>query len=81
MQKCDIVVPISSQDPESRTKKKKFKVITSVVERTRRKSEKGGNSKHLDKSERADDSKKNGIKILKMRRAPIRNGSKTVVNR
>ena len=81
MQKCDIVVPISSQEPESRTKKKKFNVITSVVDKTRRKRENGGSSRHLDKSDRAEESKKKGIKILKMRRAPIRNGSKTVVNR
>ncbi len=76
-----MVVPISNQLPESRTRKKKFKVITSVVDRTRRKREKGGSSKHRESNERADDNKKNGIKILKTRSAPIRKGLKTVVNR
>jgi hypothetical protein len=81
IQKCEIVVPISSQLPESRTRKKKLRVITSVVERTSKNRENGGSSKHRDRRDRAEESKKNGIKILKRRREPIKNGSNTVVNR
>lgn len=80
IQKCEMVVPISSQLPESLTRKKKFNVITSVVDSTRRNNEKGGSSNDLDRSDSTEESRKNGTKILNSSNPPIKNGSKTVVN-
>lgn len=78
--KCEIVVPISSQLPESVTKKKKFSVIISVVESTNKNNENGGSSRHLERSDNVEDNKKKGISILRMIRAAIRNGLNKVVN-
>ncbi len=54
-------MPISNQLPESRTRKKKFKVMMSVVERMRRNRENGASSRHRESNERTDERRKNGI--------------------
>ncbi len=58
-----------------------MRVIRSVVERTRRKRLNGGRERRRERSPKVVLSKKNGIRILRMRKAAMRKGSKTVVNR
>lgn len=74
MTKWEIDVPISSQLPESLTRKKKFRVIMSVIDRTSRKSEKVGRSSSCASTPNTADSKKYGILCLKISNAPIAKG-------
>ena len=74
-------MPISSQLPVSLTRKKKLRVIISVVDRTRRKRLNGGRDRRRVNRPYVALKRKNGMSILSTRNAPIRKGSKTVVNR
>jgi len=56
-------------------------VITSVVARPNRNNEKGGKSKDRPRTRKMDETKKKGIKILMIKRTPMKNGLNTVVNR
>jgi hypothetical protein len=81
MKKWLIVVPISSQLPLSLTKKKKLRVIISVVEITNKKRLKGGNPNTPLTTPNTPLKRRNGIVIFKTINAPIKKGLKIVVKR
>jgi len=79
--KCEIDIPISSQLPESLTKKKKLRVITSVIDNTKTNKEKGGRSRLRARIPKIEERMKKGKLILKSKRAPMKKGLKIVTNR
>ena len=54
--------------------------MTSVVDKTSKNSENWGSSRHRDSKENIEESKKNGISIFNINRAPIKYGLNIVVN-
>ena len=73
-------VPISSQLPSSLTKKKKFKVITSVVARTIINKENGGRFSDLVRTPKIPVINMNGISNLIISKTAIKKGINIVVN-